>query len=154
MLTRRSTAEAEANGESLTLIKPSSLSFAWRRKSDAEVQGERAKHLKLVNQLSLFNAAPKPLETCPYEFTFAWTDQLGANHRHTCDDWETSTAFFRRRVACGEVAALTSLQKTYEEDYLQRGIRLALGTHSRRNKQWLLVGVLRVDDDPQAELSF
>jgi hypothetical protein len=153
MLTRMSTAEAEARGESLTLVKPKSLSFSWRKKSEAELSEERIKHNKLASQISFLNKTPDPLEPCPYDFSVDWTDQLGSKHTHTCDDWETSTAFFRRRMAGGDAGALSSLRQTYEDEYLQRGMRLALGTHSRRNKQWLLVGMIRVDDDPQAELS-
>jgi len=43
---------------------------------------------------------------------------------------------------------------TYEEEYLKKGIRFALGTHSRRDEQWLLVGILRVDEQIQPELLF
>ena len=50
------------------------------------------------------------------------------------------------------MGGLDSLKKTYEQDYMQRGMALAIGTHSRRNNQWLLVGVIRVDDIPQLDL--
>ena len=77
---------------------------------------------------------------------------FGKTHSHTCDDWETATAFSRRRDRLGEVDALKSLKDTYEQDYLRKGMRFALGTHSRRDQQWLLVGVLRVDEQTQQEL--
>lgn len=95
-----------------------------------------------------------PLEPCPYEFKVRWVDLNGQEHNRTCDDWETSTAFLRRRERHGEQDGLLSLRQTYEEDYMARGMRLALGTHSRRNQQWLLVGILRVDDLAQSELAF
>lgn len=151
-LTRLSTAEAEAAGDSLTLIKPSAISFSWRRKSASELDDEKGKHAKLAGQLSLLNREAKPLEPCPYEFTFTWRDQLGRRHVHTCDDWETTTAFSNRKQSLGEEGGLRSLKTTYEDEYMAKGIRLALGTHSRRSNQWLLVGILRVDESSQTEL--
>jgi len=153
-LTRESIVEAVSLGETLTLIQPSELTFSWKRKSDARLEDERAKHALLANQTSLLNKIAKPLEPCPFEFVVRWISAAGRTHTHTCDDWESSTAFFRRREALGEVAALGSLKATYEGDYLRRGIRFALGTHSRRKAQWLLVGIIRVDEYQQTELSF
>ena len=151
-LTRSSTREAEAQGDSLTLIKPRSLLFSWRAKTDLEISEERAKHARLADQLSLFNRQVKPLEPCRLEFSFKWEDQLRNKHTHVCDDWETTTAYYRRRDRHGEEDGLADLKRLYEVEYLQRGLRFALGTHSRRNKQWLLVGVLRVDENAQQEL--
>ena len=152
-LTRESVDEAMARGETLTLIKPAEVSLKWARKTDSELDDERRKHAELVRQVSMFDKEAKPLEPCPYEFNFKWKTEAGKTHSHTCDDWETSTAFFRRRERLGEVEALKSLQATYEQDYLRKGMRFALGTHSRRDQQWLLVGVLRVDDQIQGELA-
>ena len=152
-LTRESTKEAESKGETLTLIKPREFQFTWKKKTTKKMDQERRKHAELANQISLLNPTVKPLEPCPFEFTVSW--RIGAEnpHENTCDDWETSTAFFRRRArAVSEEEALKSLKDTYEIEYMQKGIRLALGTHSRRNKQWLLVGILRVDDQKQGEL--
>jgi len=148
----RELGDATARGETLTLIKPSEVTLSWTSKSDAALEEERRKHAELVRQISMFDNPAKPLEPCPFEFKFKWKTEQGASHEHTCDDWETSTAFFRRRERHGEVDALKSLKLTYEEDYLRKGMRFALGTHSRRDQQWLLVGVLRVDDQAQQEL--
>ncbi|MBD3834103.1 MAG: hypothetical protein IE910_12260 [Brevundimonas sp.] len=152
-MTRESTDEAAARGESLTLLKPEDVRFSWRRKTDEEVAIERIKHAALADQLSFLHEAPKPLEPCPFEFTFKWKDIVGKSRTNTCDDWETSTAFFVRRAAKGEQGALASLRETFEIEYPQKGMRFALGTHSRRNTQWLLVGVIRVDEADQRELS-
>jgi len=152
-LTRESTQEAESKGESLTLIKPDELGFTWKKKTAAELEEERRKHAALANQTSLLHGAAKPLDPCPYEFKVKWRVGLEKPREQTCDDWETSTAFSRRLESEGsEEGALKSLRDTYEVDYMNKGMRLALGTHSRRNKQWLLVGILRVDDQRQGEL--
>lgn len=151
-LTREDTDEAAARGESLTLIKPSDVLFKWRRKSDEELASERIKHARLADQLSFLHEAPKALDPCPFEFTLVWRDAKGKLRSNICDDWESSATFFVRRKAEGEQAALASLRDTFEVDYPAKGMRLAMGTHSRRNSQWLLVGLLRVNDSPQAEL--
>ncbi|MBN8528558.1 MAG: hypothetical protein J0M36_04940 [Caulobacterales bacterium] len=154
LLTRDCQKHAESFGESLTLVRPANIGFSWKRKSDAALDRERQKHGELTAQLSAFQKQVQPLDPCPYTFRFAWTDGSGTARRHTCDDWETSTAFFRRRSALSsEIEALQSLQATYEHDYASKGIRFALGTHKRRQEQWLLVGVLRVDESDQTELA-
>lgn len=155
LLTRDCPIHAASLGESLTLVRPSNVDFSWKRKSDAALERERHKHTALTAQMSAFDRQVQALEPCPYTFRFAWTDSNGMRRRHTCDDWETSTAFFRRREAHrSENDALQSLQQTYAGDYATRGMRFALGTHKRRQDQWLLVGVLRVDEIPQVELVF
>lgn len=153
-MTRESLAEAESKSETLTLLKPTDLTLSWAKKTADEINDERRKHADLVSQLSFLDAEAKPLEPCPYEFSFKWRGVDGVSHKHTCDDWETSTAFFRRRAKEGEEGALRSLKDTYENVYPAKGMRFALGTHSRRIQQWLLVGILRVDEDPQRELSW
>lgn len=152
-MTRESTEHAAALGESLTLLRPDAVRFAWRRKSDEEVATERIKHAALANQLSFLHDPPKPLEPCPFEFTFRWRDADGKDRTNICDDWETSTAFFVRRSSKGEQGSLDSPRDTFEVEYPQKGMRLALGTHSRRSNQWLLVGILRVDETEQGELA-
>lgn len=153
MLTRDCQLHAASLGESLTLVQPTNVAFSWKRKSPAALERERYKHATLTAQLSAFEKQVQPLEPCPFTFRFAWTDSNGVARRHTCDDWETSTAFARRRERhASELDALRSLQATYEDDYASKGMRFALGTHKRRKEQWLLVGVLRVNESAQAEL--
>ncbi|MCR6661443.1 MAG: hypothetical protein NVV72_19760 [Asticcacaulis sp.] len=154
-MTRENFHEAESRYETLTLLKPKELTLKWQKKSQSELTDEARKHADLANQFSFFDAPAKPLTPCPYEFSFKWKSDSGTEHSHTCDDWETSTAFFRRRAKLSsEDEALKSLKNTYETDYLNKGMRLAFGTHSRRKSQWLLVGILRVDDQVQHELGF
>lgn len=153
-LTRESISEAISREETLTLIKPEEVSFTWKKKSQAAIDDERNKHAALVKQVSMFDRLANPLEPCPFEFSFRWKSTAGTTHTHTCDDWETATAFSRRRELYGEIDGLNSLKQTYEVDYLSKGMRFALGTHSRRDSQWLLVGVLRVDDQAQLSLGF
>ena len=153
-LTRESVDEAAARGETLTLIRPTDVRFSWVRKTDQALSEEREKHAALVRQVSFLDRPAKPLEPCPFEFAFKWQSPTGKTHEHTCDDWETSTTFFRRRQSDGEAAALQSMKHTFEVDYPTKGMRFALGTHSRRKNQWLLVGVLRVDEDRQGSFDF
>lgn len=152
ILTREGTREAESLGETLALVRPSDVRFLWKRKTDEELTIERRKHTDLVSQASWLNDAAKPLDPCPFEFEVSWKDSDKKRRSNTCDDWETSAAFFNRRRSLGEEGALHSLKATYENEYPQRGMRLALGTHSWRKQTWLLVGLLRVDEDAQSEL--
>lgn len=152
---RNSFAEAESKGESLTIIRPQTLQMSWRKRAAKELNDLSEAHKKFSDQFSMFHRTPAPFQPCPYEFRFRWQEPDGKEHLHVCDDWETSTAFFRRREALGnENDALKSLQNTYENEYLKKGVVLGFSTHSRRQNQWLLVGVIRVDesDGPQLDL--
>lgn len=151
-LTRDSLKHADSLKETLTLIEPTALTLSWKQKSERTLADETAKHAALASQLSMFDKPTKPLEPCPFSFHVKWKSMAGDEHTHACDDWETSTAFFRRRLIHGEQGGLISLKQTYEEQYLKKGMRFALGTHSRRDWQWLLVGILRVDGRAQPEL--
>ena len=157
---RSSLAEANEKSESLTVLRPKEIDFQWKAKTEAEISDEKIKHAALANQLSLLDKTEaKPLTPCPYKFIVRWVDSNDNTHNHTCDDWETSTAFFVRRKSLGtDNNALASLKETYEQHYMQRGMALAFSTHSRRNithglaNQWLLVGMIRIDESSQGDL--
>lgn len=157
-LVRTSFEEADRRGESLTLLRPKSLRLRCFEKSLSELNKERQKHADLANQLSIFDRTAKPIEPCPVRFVANWKLPDGRSRRHACDDWETSAAYSRFEREYGHERAIEVLKQKYEQDYFQAGLVLAFSTHSRRNvtygtkNQWLLVGLIRLDDEPQGDL--
>jgi hypothetical protein len=157
-LIRQSFAEAESKGESLTLLRPGAFQFFWKAKTEKELETERRKHESLARQLSMIDAPATPLEPCPYKFFVKWKDQGGQSRRHESDDWESVGAFWNFRSRYGEAEALRTLKSKYEDEYIPRGLVLAFSTHKRRNvthgaeNQWLLVGLIRLDDNAQSDL--
>lgn len=156
-LVRSSFADADARGESLTLLRPSAFELGWQEKTQAELDDERTKHHELARQLSWLDKPARPFEPCPFKFMVKWTDQDGRSRRHEADDWESVGAFWNFRRLYGEAEALKTLKRKYEDEYFPRGLALAFSTHSRRNvthgaaKQWLLVGLIRLDEDRQPD---
>ena len=69
-----------------------------------------------------------------------------------CGDWETSATFFGWRKRYGEAEALARLKDTYEDTYTDKGVALAMGTVAKRPKQWLLLGIIRMDEVFQPRL--
>lgn len=157
-LIRESFADSDERQESLTLLRPRSLEIQWVEKSRSELESERAKHAELANQLPLFDKPARPIEPCPIQFAARWHDSNGIAHRHERDDWETSTAFNRFEKDYGREKALEIIRTKFESQYFQSGLVLAFSTHSRRNatygmpNQWLLVGLIRLNDDKQQDL--
>ena len=157
-LVRESFEDAERRGESLVMLRPSKLEITWVEKSEREIANERAKHADLANQMSFLDKTATPLEPCPMQFSARWKGNDGKYHRHECDDWETSTAFNRFEREYGSQKALEFIRAKYEDEYFKAGLALVFSTHSRRNvthgtkNQWLLVGLIRLDVDPQADL--
>lgn len=157
-LVRESFEEADSRGESLTLLRPKSLELVWKEKSGSELAEERRKHADLASQLSFFDHTAKPLEPCPIQFTARWEDFQGKYRKHECDDWETSAAFSRFEREYGREEAVEILKTKYENEYFSAGLALAFSTHSRRNvtygaaNQWLLVGMIRLDEYGQGDL--
>jgi len=99
------------------------------------------------------DAELKALNPCPYAFHYDWTDANGVSHKATCDDWETAATYYRRERAMGAKAAIADMAKTFGQDYPAKGMAFAMGTHSRRAEQWLLVDVLRLDFADQMSLA-
>jgi hypothetical protein len=154
--------EADKARDSLALIRPQKIVFNALPKSSDELADETMKHRQLAAQLSLLEGDEevKPLTPCRMQFRLSWEDQEGRKHQHECDDWETATAFNRFDLNYGEEKALQFLKAKYEEQYFGAGLVLGFSTHSRRNieyktkNQWLLVGLIRLDETNQGQLAF
>jgi hypothetical protein len=155
-----STEEAAAAGQSLCLVRPSDLEFTWRLKTTSELRDEanayenalRNKHPDLFIDGGTLESEIQAFEPAAYEFHMSWRDQNGKDHRHACLDWETTATLHRHRAQYGEEQTLQILKTRYCEDYASRGIAFALGTVAARPKQWLLLGILRLDRLNQGEL--
>jgi hypothetical protein len=147
-----STAEAASKGMSLTLIRPTKVRFRSRPKTPGQIADERQAYEHAARQKSFLDPDLIALSPCPHAFYFEWTDADGKPHKATCDDWETAATFYRREQSVGAKEAITSMEKTFSEEYPEKGMAFAMGTHSRRAEQWLLVGVLRLDPVKQPSL--
>ena len=159
-LIRASLSEADARRESLALVRPAAIRLEAIEKSQSELIDEARKHKELADQLSLFeeDGVAEPLTPCRMQFVIHWKDHDGKSHRQECDDWETAAAFNRFDRLYGEKRAIEALREKYEDQYFKAGLALGFSTHSRRNvenntqNQWLLVGLIRLDETDQASL--
>lgn len=136
----------------LALLVPVDAKFKISQKSAHQLELERRAYQSAANQGSLFGDDMDAIEPCPFEFRYDWTDQQGGKHKHDCGDWETGATFFNWRRQYGEQSALKRIEKEFGERFPSEGMAFALGTHSRRPKQWLLVGVLRLDPTDQLRM--
>lgn len=161
-LVRSSTEEADAARDSLALVRPKRIALRAHDKPAEDLEYETREHKKLADQGSLFEVGRevKPFTPCRKRFTLDWVDLNGKPHTHVCDDWETVTAFERFERMYGEERALRELRQKYEQQYFDAGLVLGFSTHSRRNieygskNQWLLVGLIRLDETNQAQMIF
>lgn len=157
-LIRENFEDADARNESLTLLRPSVIDLTWKKKSQNELEDERRKHRALADQMSFFDTTARPIEPCPFQFSLRWREENGQFHRHENDDWESAAAFMKFQRLYGEDKALETLKSKYENEYMPRGLVLAFSTHERRNvtnntsNQWLLVGLIRLDNEDHTDL--
>ncbi len=148
-LFRGSAAEATDRGESLTLVRPRALRFKWKRRTAEDIADEIVRRDKAQSQASFLDPELVRLEPCPYDLRVEFSDDAG-DHDMGCGDWETGAAFFNLKDKLGEEGALNHLKDTYERNYdAAGGVALALGTVKKRPKQWLMLGVLRLDETRQ-----
>lgn len=147
-----STDEAARRGRTLTLIRPRNVRFSWNRKTNAQIAEERQAYAAAARQGSFFDEAMEALEPCPYLFKFRYETEDGREHQATCDDWESAATYFKFSGGGDGEAGLRRLADMYGDRYVEKGMVFAMGTHSRRPEQWLLVGVIRLDETPQSDL--
>lgn len=140
-----STDEAKARGQTIALLRPVDPKFSWKLKTARQIEAERAAYADAASQLSMLDEELKALEPCPYAFHFSYRTEDGRPHTATCDDWETAATFYKFEKMFGADRALARLDQIFNDEYPRRGMAFAMGTHSRRPDQWLLVGVLRLD---------
>lgn len=139
-------------GKSLALLKVAVHEFYHKRKSHDDFAKEVAVRNELKLQSDLFtreNIIPK--DPCPFSFFYSYLDADGS-HTGTCQDWETEATFLRRRHEMGEVKALEWMHEMFGKHYPERGMALAMGTHRYRHDQWLINGVIRLNEQPQLPL--
>jgi hypothetical protein len=148
-----STDEAAALGRSLTLIRPINPKFKYRRKASELVAVEREGYRATLRQSSLLDEDLEPIEPVPYAFAFSYEDAAG-KHTMQCGDWETSATFWKLSKSYSEQAALDHLTKAFNEEYPRKGVAFAMGTVKARPKQWLLLGVIRLDEMLQGTFTF
>ena len=150
-LLRASYVDAAQRGETLTLVRPRNITFRWRRKSDVEISGEKVAFATASAQGSLLDEPLKAFDPCPYYLRMGFNDAAGS-HGMMCGDWETSATFFKWRRSYGEAETLRRLRETYENTYAEKGVALAMGTVAKRPKQWLLLGIIRMDEVVQPRI--
>jgi hypothetical protein len=101
-----STHEATARGMSLTLIRPISAKFQYRRKSPNLIVAERDGYRATLRQTSFLDEDLEPIEPVPYLFAFSYADASG-KHTMQCSDWETSATFWRLRFMVSKARSTT-----------------------------------------------
>lgn len=143
-----SVAAAQDAGQSLALIRPIEPRFIIERKTAAQILAEKQEYERVAAQRSLFDEELAALDPCPYSFRFKYRTEAG-EHENACEDWETAAMFWRLRKSYGENAALHRIKTTFGEQYPQKGMAFAMGTHSRFRTTWLLIGVIRLDLSPE-----
>ena len=139
-------------GKSLALLKPEIIDFYIKKKSDDEFYKEIEIREVLKAQADLFvrqNVIPS--NPCPYSFHYRYRDEDGV-HDGTCQDWETEATFLRRKFESGEEQAIVWMKNMFGTVYPEKGLALAMGTHRYRADQWLINGVVRLDEESQTSL--
>jgi hypothetical protein len=132
-------------GRSLALIRPINPKFRYQVRSAEEIERVRRGYDDIRRSPDLFGTTDiVPREPSPFEFYYEYTDEDG-KHDKRCHDWETERTFLKWRDLHDEERALQDMQRVFGEDYPQRGMALAMGTHGQRNWQWMIIGVLRMD---------
>ncbi len=52
----------------------------------------------------------------------------------------------------GETKALAEMRQVFGEEYPEKGMLLAMGTHSLHPNTWLINGVIRLDESRQLSM--
>ena len=139
------------NNKSLALLNAEILDFLYEQKTDDEIAKEAAKFKALHDQADLFNT--KPLIHCPAPYRFKYRYRSDDGQREgTCQDWEIEATFYHWSSRYGEQEALEQMCRVFGEEYPQKGMLLAMGTHSQYPDTWLINGVIRLDEIKQLSL--
>ena len=132
-------------GRSLALVRPEKPTFIHKARTAEEIARVRRGYQEIQSSPDLFGTNDiVPREAAPFEFFYRYT--VGSSlHEQRCHDWETEQTFLNWRDSYGEEVALREMHRVFGEEYPEKGMALAMGTHGQRNWQWMIIGVLRLD---------
>ena len=140
-----STKQEYDQGRSLALLKGSDFEFGWKPRDAAAIEKIKADYQRVLAAPDMFGGRQVvPREPAPFEFFYRYRDDDG-RHQARCHDWEIEATFLKRRHDMGERAALDWMNDKFGCEYPKAGMVLAMGTHSQRNWQWMIVGVVRLN---------
>jgi hypothetical protein len=141
-----SPAAAYKGGRSLALVRPSNPLFKFRRRTPKEVEKVLKGYEEINASPSLFGTTSiVPREPAPFEFSYEYEDGDGP-HNQRCHDWEIDQTYLKWSSLYGERKALSEMIRVFGDEYPKKGMLLAMGTHGQRNWQWMIIGVLRMDE--------
>jgi hypothetical protein len=147
-----SPAAAYKSGKSLALVRPKDPKFKYRRRSPEEMEAVLKGYEEINASPSLFGTTTiVPREPAPYQFSYEFEDADGP-HDQRCHDWEIEQTYLKWSAHYGEEKALAEMMRVFGEEYPRKGMLLAMGTHGQRNWQWMIIGVLRMDEIVQPSL--
>lgn len=138
-------------GNSLALLCAKNYKFSYERKNPAEIKKEEELLLSYRKQTDLFSDSFIPTQPCPFQFFYEYETDDGIR-KGCCQDWETDTTFFKWRQKYDEQEALKKMQNIFGQEYPEKGMLLAMGTHSKYPNTWLINGIIRYKKDNQLML--
>lgn len=145
-------AAERAKGRTFALLKPQIDQFIVVSRSAAEIREEQHKLDAARQQPDFFTPDPLvPVTACPYSFKYKYRTDDG-EREGTCQDWETEATFFRWKNQYGETKALDQMRDTFGKKLPERGLYFAMGTHSLWPDQWLINGLIQLENPVQDTL--
>jgi len=144
----KSAAEA---GHSLTLIRPQDFQFLAKKRNTSDLDRIREGYQSAARQMSFLDQELAAFEPVPFDFRVRFKDEAG-HHEHSCTDWETTAAYRKWELLYGSEEAIERLSSVYNDEYASKGIVLALGNMLSRPQTWLMLGILRVDNENQISI--
>jgi hypothetical protein len=141
-----------AEGRSLALLKAKITGFRFEKRTDAEIAKEQDRFDNLRAQQNLFGVKPMiPYRPCPFHFKYKYETDDG-KREGTCQDWEIEATYFKWAKEYGEENALVRMREVFGEEYPEKGMLLAMGTHSQHPDTWLINGIVRLNEIHQLSL--
>jgi hypothetical protein len=140
------------SGRSLAVIRPDDPKFYWKPRSPEAIEKRRKTYAEWAAQGSFLDDKQiAPLTPAPYDFFYRFRTEDGV-HDCQCHDWEVEQTFVNWERKFGEERALKEMSEIFGRRYPAEGMALAMGTHSRYPKNWMIIGVLKVPFVAQAAL--
>lgn len=138
--------------QTFALIRPEKPRFSAIRLTTVELEKQRRRRSFVHSQLDMFGKTQMEKEPPPYRFHYDFVFG-GKTRSYDCIDWETEATFFKWRQDYGEDRAISAMRQRFGEEYPQKGMAFAMGTHRvKMFNTWLLSGIIRVDYDSQLPL--